>query len=174
MNKLSVFIILTGLFQYFSVEAAQIPMEGDFKFAVKTNTRVVRFSGDVEAQKASIQRTDHDNHSYEVKLSLEPAWFKTGIDLRDNHLRDQILKNRPLQFSGSGLCPELECTVSGELVIGDHKGIVEVELVWSENRNQLKGQSNLSLMALGIEAPSYLGVTVQDIIPVEFDLQVTR
>lgn len=174
MRKLNTFAFLASFMSLGLANASQIPMVGDFDFSVKTNTRAIRFSGEVEAVEGSIQRTDRQGHNYEVVMKLNPEWFKTGVGLRDDHLREQILKNRPLQFTGKGECPELRCRVSGEIVLGDHKGEITVELEWSEDRQSLSGQSQLSLTALGIEAPSYLGVTVQDQIPVEFKLKALR
>jgi hypothetical protein len=174
MKKINIIMLLYFLTFSQAVKATQIPMVGDFKFAITTNTRAVRFSGDVKASKGSVQRIDQEQNHYEVHLSLDPNWFKTGINLRDEHLRDKILMNRPLVFVGSAHCPTLECKAQGQLVLGDHQGEIEIALKWSENRENLKGEAQLSLKGLGLEAPSYLGVTVQDLIPVEFQLQVLK
>lgn len=159
--------LISCLFSPLALGAAQIPYGGELSFSVRTNLAAISFEGQVgQSPLASLE-------DQKVRLSLSPENFQTGMGLRDDHLREQILKSTPLLFEAPFDCEMTasSCTLKGELKIGDKTSAVEVPITLAEQGQRVQGEFNLSLKEMGLEAPSYMGVTVKDRVVVRFDLR---
>jgi hypothetical protein len=126
----------------------------------------VEFSGHVGNQ-TKLSAEIIGNKITMLKLLIPANDLTTEIDMRDNHMREKILKEKPIVFNSSKGC-ELKnnkCKVLGELQIAEHKKQVEIEI--TKENNKLAFSYDLLLSKHGITAPKFMGVEVQDKISIK-------
>lgn len=148
--------------------------EGAFSFSVRTNTRAVRFSGEHQEGHHVLATFSEQGLPQQVKVVLPAEGFKTGLSLRDRHLRERVLNDEGVIFEGTANeqhCHEQACQFTGDLLIGESKKSITLNIQTSDQFATITGKWTLALDQQGLEAPSHLGVTVQNEIPIEFELR---
>ena len=159
-------LIINLLFLAFSlnINSKTIPVSIDF--SISTNMPGVEFSGHV-GEKTQLNAEVTGNKITSLSLSIPAGDLKTGIDMRDSHMREKILKEKPVTFSSVKGCElkDNKCLILGELQIADHKKQVEIEI--TKAKNKLFFNYDLLLSQHGIEAPKFMGVEVKDKIEIK-------
>jgi hypothetical protein len=142
---------------------------GKIRFEVDTNMGI-SFEGEHENQIKVKTSVDKKSGTYQIeKLSLPAKMFKTGMELRDDHMNDQIFKDKPVGISMDQTCKVGKpCKAKAKLNIAGKDGVATIEFSTFSDKS-IKGKSELSLKALGIEAPSMAGVTVEDKVVVHLE-----
>lgn len=114
-------------------------------------------------------------------LSVPMDTVKTGIDLRDRHMREKYVEtqkfpNAELKVSKASLKEGDGQNAKGLFKVHGVEKEVAVNYSVSKNAEALlvKGTFNLNLKEHGIEVPNYLGVTVKPEVVVRATFQVTR
>jgi polyisoprenoid-binding protein YceI len=145
---------------------------GELEYSVRTNTRAVRFSGKAQGL---AQAVIADGSLSAVSVRFAPETFKTGLSLRDTHLRERILADAPALFESESVCAlEGPCLLRGLLTLRGQTRPLEIQARIVSGGESVEAQFSLSLSAQGLEAPSHLGVTVQDEIPLKIKFRRSR
>jgi hypothetical protein len=134
---------------------------GSMTFTIETNIPGVEFDGKIE----KLSFTNESSNS----LKILPNQITTGIELRDDHLREKVLGNKPILLKTT-LCSDLKnCELEIGIELNGKKSSIKVKLKHSKN---LKFSHTLSLKKLGIFPPSYLGITIEDAIDISGEFNV--
>lgn len=159
----------TGLALFSQIASAStgVTYSGSINFQVKTNVRAIQFSGDID--QSQIATADKDLKNIQIKLDSQS--FKTGIELRDEHLQEQILGNSPLEFTAEVKCLEENCFAEGIIKINGVETLQRIPIKHKEDFQSINAEFPLSLEELKITTPSYLGVKVQDQVLVNLRLE---
>lgn len=151
------------------------------EFSVATNVPAFKFTGKAESFLGSAERGDAGISG--VHFLVPVKGLSTHMSLRDEHMRDRIFK------AGDGSFPDIvfdstrvscasgatagACEVVGTLQVAGKKSQQTFSFVQADPRTA-EGELKLDLQAMGIEAPSHLGVKVKPEIPVKFKVHVTH
>lgn len=158
--------LINLLFLAFSsnVFAKNIPVSIDF--SISTNMPGVEFSGHV-SDKTKLSADISGNKITNLTLLIPASDLTTEIDMRDNHMREKLLKEKPIKFTSSRGCElkEGKCLIEGELQIANHKKKVKIEI--TNNDKKLNFKYDLILSHHGIKAPKFMGVEVKDKIQIK-------
>jgi polyisoprenoid-binding protein YceI len=181
-----------ALFVFGSVAYAQEPSDlrvlgGTVKFDVPTNLPVLSVHGQSNEMTATLRLRDNGTHVEleNVNARIDPKTFKTGMSLRDEHLRKKVfsLENGTmpeLQFVGDKItCPALSvsrnatCPVSGQLTLRGVAKPFSINLVVSNAGKgyRISAAGVVKLSTFGIEPPCQLGVCVTDEVKLTFEFQ---
>jgi hypothetical protein len=154
--------------------AAEVKYLGDITFNVNSNVRAVSFVGNVDQGGTKASANIEGQTLKDVKFSIAATAFKTGLEVRDEHLRDKVLVGEELTFVSKNSCEGLSegksCLLKGDLKIGKSTKEVEIELKGDEAYNQLVGEKIISLSEFDIPAPTYMGVKIKNDVVVTFKL----
>ena len=112
------FVLLCSAFMV-SAYAAQLK---DTTFLAKTNVGGVSISGKVGTLNGRLD-------GFLIPLKK----LKTGVSLRDKHMRKKIFKNKPIFFKGGIQC-QSECLLKGTLSIANVEKEVSIGLAKKENK----------------------------------------
>ncbi len=116
-------------------------------------------------------RVDDDGTTLKIVVPL--ATLKTGIALRDRHMREKYLQVEKypdavleLPWSAVKLPPDgqtVDGTAPGKMTLHGqtHEVQVSYRVSRSGNHYQVSGNVPLKITDYGIDIPSYLGITVQ-------------
>jgi polyisoprenoid-binding protein YceI len=104
-----------------------------------------------------------------LAISVGLATLKTGIDMRDRHMREKYLEtskypNAVFQVDKSKLkLPSSGANVEGSLTLHGVTKQVNVHYVASGSAKELtvSGSMHINMKDFGVNVPSYLGVTVK-------------
>ncbi|MDA9189630.1 hypothetical protein N9O57_01480 [bacterium] len=141
------------------------------KYYVETNMEAISFEAETEDfQSFEIQKLPFD-------ISLVVSQLKSGIGLRDTHTYQKIFKDKSGNSKIRAKVIESDCTaekstctvLSSFNVAGS---IIQKKLEFKKESNLLKSGTNFSLSKFGIKAPSYMGVTVEDLVRVEISIKL--
>lgn len=127
-------------------------------FKAITNVSGVSITGEIKKVSGSLK-------SFEIPLKL----LKTGVSLRDKHMRDKIFKNEPILFTGKVVC-ESKCYLRGSLTIANTTKELSIGLETSGNKYKVSHVVKLS--EYNIEAPSFMGVEVRDEVTISTTLHL--
>jgi polyisoprenoid-binding protein YceI len=153
---------------------------GTVAFAVATNVPAVSVHGESEALRASV-RLRHSPGGVvleEVEAIVPVHSLKTGIAVRDGHMRNRIFTTKvgqvpDLRFVARGAaCPpaaarrDTVCRVAGELAIRGVTRPFAMVLTVAERNGTFKvsGDGEVKLSAYAIPRPSQLMVTTADVV----------
>lgn len=154
--------ILVTLLAVSSIQASQLRQVIDLNFSVKTNMAGFSFVGKLSEEKT----IDQGNTQ---KLQINPQDLTTEMSLRDEHMREQIFKNKPIIFEGKKDCTQ-KCILKGKLTISQTTKEVEIPLT-QEGDHLFKLTHTISLNAFGITKPEFMGVKVEDNVKVTATLK---
>ncbi len=156
-----------ALFSQTTIAATGVTYSGAIDFQVKTNVRAIKFDGEI--QQSQIATADKELKNIQIKLDSQS--FKTGVELRDEHLREQILGNSPLEFTAELKCIEENCFAEGIIKINGIETVQKIPVQHKKDFQSITAEFPLSLEELKITTPSYLGVKVQDQVLVKLRLE---
>lgn len=156
---------------------------GTVKFAVATNVPAVSVHGESEALKGRVRvRQSPSGAALEELEAIVPVLsLKTGMSLRDEHMRKQIFTTAAgqvpdLRFvSRRGACApaapgqETKCRLEGELTIrGTTRPFAMLVSVSEKNGGfRVTGDGEVKLSAYSIARPSQLMVTTADVVKLQ-------
>lgn len=167
-------------------EAASVKVNGgSVTFEVSTNV----FSTTVQGESRTITGATrvHDGASAlrleQVEATVPVTSIRTGIKLRDEHMRKYIFETSDgqlpdVRFSANGAdCPQAAggvytCTATGELVIrGTPRPFaIALKVVRHGDSFKVTGDGKLALSSYGIERPSQFGVRTEDEVRIHLEL----
>lgn len=130
--------------------------EVSIQFEARTNLPGVIIEGNLERPYQFIAKEDQ---AFEIPLKN----LKTGMDLRDEHMYQEIFagKNPGFKFSGLANCLETKpCVFKTTLRIQAREKVFEIPL--ERKKNQLRGEFEVKLSDFDIKAPEKFGVRVLD------------
>jgi polyisoprenoid-binding protein YceI len=163
---------------------------GTVSFDVGTNIPAIRVHGKSNAVTARAQVVSGPDGMVlgQITASVPPQSFKTGLALRDEHMRKSIFttadgETPDVRFVGergecvrTGSRHEASCTVNGTLVIRDTPSPFTIVLAVSDEKGGLRasGEAIVKLSAHGIDQPSQLGVRTADEVKLKLELSARR
>jgi polyisoprenoid-binding protein YceI len=163
---------------------------GTVSFEVRTNIAAVRVHGKSDAVIARAQLVSGPEGMVleQISASVAAASLKTGLSLRDEHMRKYIFTTADgqvpdVRFSGgrteclkTGSGQRFACTVSGTLVIRDTAKPFTIVLTIDEEDGNLRasGDGIVRLSTYGIDRPSQLGVRTTDEVKLKLEFSVRR
>jgi polyisoprenoid-binding protein YceI len=159
--------------------------EGTVTFEVATNIPALRVHGKSEAIRANV-RAELSGQGVaisEVDATVPVISLKTGLSLRDEHMRKQIFtddsgRTPDLRFVGerfecrSAAARRHACTVEGTLQVRGVTKPFAMALVVKEDGGafRVSGNGAVRLSDYGIGRPSQLGVSTANEVTLSFDL----
>ena len=157
-------------------------------FHVSTTIPAIEVSGKSGALQARVQvRRDANGLKLEhIEAWVSPASIKTGMALRDDHMRKRIFTTSrgdvpDLRFESSDVvCPgvapghEATCAVSGTMAIRGVTHAFSIPLKVKQDGSgasfRAVGDGTVKLSDYGIEVPSQLGVKTSNEVNIHLDL----
>lgn len=155
-----------------SAQGAQtINYSGNVNFAVTSNLSAVNFETTV-TEFRNVKAVVNAGKLDSAEVELDPSTFETGLTLRDEHMNEKVFKEKPVHIRLKS-CESVDsstCKALGEIEIAGVKKEISFNLKHDPEFKKVEGQTQLSLKELDIEAPSYMGVVIEDQVNVKFDL----
>lgn len=158
--------ILTSLFLSHSFAAT-----ATIDFVARTNVPGVSVEGKSENINVSYNAQKLTGSSFQ----LDVFDMKTGMDKRDQHLREKVFKaeNRgdaKILFEAMNLDCSSSCQLKGSLQIKDVKKEMTIPVSVSQDKKKIEGSTLLSLTDFNLPRPSFMGVKVENEIEIKFVL----
>jgi polyisoprenoid-binding protein YceI len=163
---------------------------GTVSFDVGTNIPAIRVHGKSNALTARAQFASGPDGMVlgQITASVPPQSFKTGLALRDEHMRKYIFttadgETPDVRFAGeraecskTGSKQQTTCTVNGTLVIRDTPRPFTIVLIVNDENGGFRasGDGIVKLSEYGIDQPSQLGVRTADEVRLKLELNVRR
>jgi polyisoprenoid-binding protein YceI len=143
---------------------------GKIEFLADTNVKMFKFKGDAGQLQAKLDRAG--NLLKHVELTIPVQSLKTGMDLRDKHMRERIFTKADgtmpdIVFKADQATCAPDCVITGTLTIRGETRPQKISLSM-KNPDHVEGHAAILLSAYGIEAPSQVGVKVNDNVDVNF------
>lgn len=159
-------------FCFHNAMAAGQSYSGKLTFGVTSNVDAVSFESEVTGFK-KMNATVEGESLKAIELELDPSTFETGMGLRDDHMNEKVFNEKPVRFDFKECASTspTTCLLKGEIEIAGKKSPVEFPLNHDAGFKNVSGKTTLSLKKMGVEAPSYMGVVIEDPIEVKFDLK---
>jgi polyisoprenoid-binding protein YceI len=174
------FLLCLSIFAV-SVQAAET-IQGKVQFVADTNVKMFRFKGssDFESQ---IERSGNEIKKLEVRIS--PASLKTGMEIRDEHMRKRIFTGADgvvsdIVFKGtkSDCKPgegsnEQKCEVNGLLSFRGQEHQAKLPLTLKEGA-KVEGSLQIDVLEFGVapELLNWTNVKVDPKVPVTFEAKI--
>ena len=185
---LSILIAVGGLRAYAGDqdEDATIQLSGGtVTFEVSTNVFSTTVRGESSAITGGTRMRDNGSglKLEQVEAVVPVGSLKTGIKLRDEHMRKYIFETPDgqapdVRFSADNAeCPKngagYACNTSGNLAIRGTARPFTIELKVARNGEgfHITGEGKLALSAYGIDRPSQFGVRTEDEVKIHLDLK---
>jgi polyisoprenoid-binding protein YceI len=147
---------------------------GKVEFFVDTNVKMFKFKGTAgELQSKLVHTGPQLTH---VELSIPVQSLKTGMDLRDRHMRERIFttadgKSPDVLFTADSAQCSAQCEVTGNLTIRGETRPQKL-LLTMKDPTHVEGTAKIALSTFGIEAPSQAGIKVADVVDVNFAVEL--
>lgn len=169
--------LLAGLLSVASFAAAEpaLPLALDsLEFTAPTNIKAVTVHGKSTEMKGTAAFDKGALSKVDATVTIDS--LKTGMEMRDHHMREKIFKKADgsfpdLHFSSSSVtCSGASCTVKGPLSIrGVAKdGTFVCNVV---GKTSADCTATVKLSDYGIERPTQLGVTVTDEVAIKLTVK---
>ncbi len=151
--------------------AQTINYGGNLNFAVTSNVSAVNFETNVTDFK-NLKATVEAGKLQSAEVELDPETFETGLTLRDDHMNEKVFKEKPvlIRLKSCEAIDASNCKAAGEIEIAGVKKEITFDIKHDPEFKKVQGQTLLSLKKLDIEAPSYMGVVIEDEVNVKFEL----
>jgi polyisoprenoid-binding protein YceI len=181
--KIIFLIIINLIFNYSAKSAPQFdikPDQGKVEFKTKGWPNLVNIKGEGEGLQGQLTQNDK---KISGTLSFNLTTLKTGIDLRDEHMKNKYLNvsqypNATLTLNDLILPENLSenFNFSGSLELhGVAKQVNGTATLNNEdNKLKMKAEIPLVLSDFKIEIPSYQGITVADKVQVSIESDVLK
>jgi polyisoprenoid-binding protein YceI len=176
-----ILIAVTALLNASALAApsAMTPKTGELKFTAVASPGSVKINGTGAAPEGRLDLTElGDKLEVSGSLKMKLDTFKTGLSMRDNHMKNNYLEvskfpEAQLTLSKQSLPKSGSGPFEGHLVLhGVPKKITGTAETKLENgKAQIKASFKVKLTDHGIAQPSFAGVTVADEVSVETDFQ---
>lgn len=158
---------------------------GSVSFEVGTNVLSTTVQGQSNAITGSVRLRDNGSSLKleQLEAVVKVATLKTGIKLRDEHMRKYIFETPDgqlpdIQFSAGTIdCAQASkgfvCSVAGSLAIRGtaRPTTLTLKLERTDDGFHVTGDGKLLLSAYGIERPSQLGLKTEDEVKIHLDVK---
>lgn len=181
--KTKIFISILILTSSLTTQAAThklSPDKGRITFLAKGKPALISIKGEGEGAKATLKEKDQ---MLSGDISFQLKSLKTGIELRDDHLKNKYLEvdkypTATLKISDLKLPSNLEngFTFKGTLNLHGVDQPVEgnASVVADSNSHKLSSDFKIKLSQFKIEIPSFKGITVAEEVLVKVEVPVIR
>jgi polyisoprenoid-binding protein YceI len=185
---LSILIAVGGLRAHAGGQGEEATIQlngGTVTFEVSTNVFSTTVRGESNAITGGTRLRDNGSglRLEQLEAVVPVGSLKTGIKLRDEHMRKYIFETSngqapDVRFSADNAeCPKngagYVCSTSGNLAIRGTARPFTIELKVARNDEgfQVTGDGKLALSAYGIDRPSQFGVRTEDEVKIHLDLK---
>jgi polyisoprenoid-binding protein YceI len=165
-----------------------IQVQGNVKFAAVTNLSAISIHGESTALTGQVLLTVKDGRAVleELTARVDPNSLKTGMELRDQHMRNKIFVSSgqdlpPLRFTADKAeCPpvaagqEVSCQVAGVFSLRgvEKPAAFRLKVKGDSGKGyRVSGEGLVKLSDFGIEPPCQLGVCVKNEVKVKLEFQ---
>ena len=147
---------------------------GKVEFLVDTNVKMFKFKGEAGELQSKLERTGASLKHVELTIPVQS--LKTGMDLRDRHMRERIFtttdgKTPDIVFKADSADCTSACSVTGTLTIRGQTRPQLIQLTLKDPTH-VEGTAKVELSKFGIEAPSQAGVKVADGVDIKFNVEL--
>ncbi|MCR9204131.1 MAG: YceI family protein [Halobacteriovoraceae bacterium] len=170
MKKIIIFGLLMSLMNTYG---AQLKPKGNVEFVAKGFPTFITIQG--KGGELSGEMNLHGDKVEKATFVVPLGTFKTGMDLRDEHMHDKYLESKKypkaiLYLDSFDLKDEGE--VSGKLKLHNNEKNVQVKYTRvSSNPLKIEAEFKIILGDYGIEIPSFQGITVAKEIQIKANLE---
>tara|TARA_B100001971_G_scaffold111191_1_gene102071 strand:- start:11659 stop:12216 length:558 start_codon:yes stop_codon:yes gene_type:complete len=171
-------IFITGLILFNSnlLLASQVKVPSDVTFSAVGRPSFLKING---KSKELTQDLMLEENLLSGSFSFQLASLKTGIELRDEHMKDNYLqvKKYPsaiLKINNLDISQEKTHKLRGSLTLHGVEREIELELDLERNNNSiaLNGEFEVNLDDFKIDIPSFQGITVAKTVKVKVETKV--
>ena len=144
-------------------QAAQYKVsQGDVNFTAKGFPAFITIAGKTKNITGTLSK---EGENISGRFSVDLATLKTGMDLRDDHMKNKYLKVG--EFPKATLIlpsfkPEASGTVQGELQLKDVKKPIKIDYTLENSGGSMAIKTNFELLLndFNVGIPSFQGITV--------------
>lgn len=156
------------------------PEVGKLEFKTKGWPNLITIKGEGKGVTGTVTS---DDGKVQGALSFDLTTLKTGIDLRDDHMKNKYLqvKEHPtaeLTLQDVALPPNMDGSFSFKGMMKLHGVEKEVtgkgEMGKTGGQISMKAEIPIKLSDFNVEIPSYQGITVAEKVTIHFETQVTQ
>ena len=175
----SAFVFASALF---SQSALCIPTRVEFglkKLSFKADANVQALSVHGEAKRMDAAAVMDGEKVQELEVTVPVEELTTNMSLRDKHMREKIFTTTDGQVpairfrSREVTCVQDQCEVKGQLSIRgiEKEHTFPVKVRSNDEKQIVSGGGPVRLSTFGIAQPEQLGVKVDDVVGLEFELE---
>ena len=145
---------------------------GKVEFLVDTNIKMFKFKGEAGELQSKLEHTGASLKHVELTIPVQS--LKTGMDMRDRHMRERIFttgdgKTPDIVFQADAMQCTGQCELTGTLTIRGQTRPQKLQLTLKDPTH-VEGTAKVELSKFGIDAPSQAGVKVSDSVDVRFEV----
>lgn len=176
-----VFALSLIVCNYSALASVQAPKSGAVKFQATASPGALAIRGVGDAPTGQIDLTESaDRYEVSGSLRIKLDSFKTGIAMRDTHMKEKYLE--------AGKYPEALLILSKQSLPASGSGAFEGELVLHAVKHKVSGKAEIKkgeggfttvmasfpvkLQDHGIEIPTFAGISVANEVAVETEIQM--
>ncbi len=154
------------------------PSKGHLVFEAVGKPAMIKIKGESPAPKSSMM---HSKGSVRIESALELDQLKTGIDLRDEHMKEKYLEIK--KYSQAKLIIEnLAIPENTEIKDQEFSGTLNlhgkeapVKGVFNMSKDRLvEAEFKIKLTDYGIEIPEYMGINVAETVNIKTKIQFEK
>lgn len=147
-------------------------------------TSVIKFTANTNGPGISVEgEAKNTNLKFDFKklegtnVVLDVMDLSTGMEKRDKHLHEKVFNTSnpntaKIEYTLSKItCPngtEAECDCVGMLKIKDVQNEIKFKVKVNRSSETVEGKTLISLNQFKLNAPSFMGITVEDNVVVDF------
>ncbi len=177
---LTLLITLTASVSLAAVKYSFKPTAGTVEFKTKGWPSLITIKGKGEGVTGDLANTEN---KLSGTLTFNLDSLKTGIDLRDDHMKNNYLEvtkypKATLTFKDASVSADLKgkVTLKAVLKLHDVEKDVEVKAKLTNKGDSLKVEGDLPIKITDykIPVPNYKGITVAEKVSISFETSVTK
>lgn len=178
---LGLVIILNQVSAWSAVKLSVTPERGETQFLAVGNPGFLKINGKGTGPSGELIL---DGNQIQGELSLDLATLDTGMNLRNQHMKDKYLETAQfpkaiLKISKQSLKGPWQMgqkhsgTLQSELLLHGQGRLIDVPFEISED-GQVSANFKLKITDFQIEIPSFMGVTVADTVDVKIQTHLNQ
>lgn len=177
-GRIQMKIVFVGLLLFAQIcWARPTKFKTELSFQVATSIPAITVEGQASGLSSQAQV---DKGKINLNFSFPVKALQTGMELRDEHMRENIFSDKeglsPISLEqGEITCSQAElkgdCTFKGKLTLVKTQKAIEIPLKLSQQADGKiagEGSFKISLKDYAITPPNYMGVTVEDNVDIKF------
>ena len=172
MIKLDLIVVLVALLYSSNLFASDVVKDhttsGEAGFVAVGKPGFLRINGEGGLVKGIVKKVGTSISLVEMSVNLDS--LKTGLDLRDSHMKEKYLETNKFPdavFSAVNLqltCPDVSETVQGNLTLHGVTKPVSAAVKGTCDETKIAGEADFDIILgdFAIDIPSFAGVTVAE------------